>query len=75
MGFASDAGVLIAVRIVLFVVPLTSAVTGRSPAPTDTVQQINRCLTAVRVAVSRRHTLEPEVLTLRQPAICADRGR
>jgi hypothetical protein len=53
--------VLFAARIVLFLVPLSGALACRSTAPIDTVQQINRCLTAVRVAVSRRQTTERSV--------------
>jgi hypothetical protein len=58
MRFASPAGVLLAARIVLFLVPLSGALACRSLAPIDTVQQINRCLTAVRAAVSRRQTTD-----------------
>lgn len=58
MRFALERDVLLAARIVLLVVPLSGAFTSRSLAPIDTVQQINRCLTAVRVAVSRRQTEE-----------------
>jgi hypothetical protein len=44
-------------RLALIVVPLTSfAARGHAPCPTDTMHQINRCLTAVRVALSRRST-------------------
>jgi hypothetical protein len=58
MRFASLTRVLLAARIALFLVPLSGALACRSLAPIDTMQQINRCLTAVRVAVSRRQTTE-----------------
>jgi hypothetical protein len=61
MPFASAVCVLFAARIVLFLVPLSGAMACRSSAPFDTVQQINRCLTAVRVAVSRRESKEPSM--------------
>jgi hypothetical protein len=61
MPFASTVDVLLAARIVLFLVPLSGAMACRSAAPIDTVQQINRCLTAVRVAVSRRQTNQPSM--------------
>jgi tetratricopeptide (TPR) repeat protein len=69
MRFAIAGRVLAAAaRAVLFVVPLTSAVSIRAAAsPFETVQQINRCLTAVRVAVSRRHTLERGTAPARRP--------
>lgn len=68
-------GVLIAARIILLIIPLSGALTSRSLAPIDTVQQINRCLTAVRVAVSRRQGTEPRALTLRQQAVGVDPRR
>jgi hypothetical protein len=61
MPFASTLCVFFAVRIVLFLVPLSGAMACRSLAPFDTVQQINRCLMVVRVAVSRRQTTEPSI--------------
>jgi hypothetical protein len=67
------ADVLLAARIVLIVVPLSGAFTSRSLAPIDTVQEINRCLTAVRVAVSRRHTEERGGQSVRLSAVYSDR--
>jgi hypothetical protein len=58
MPFATAADVLLAARILLFLVPLSGALANRSLAPIDTVQQINRCLTAVRVAFTRRQTTD-----------------
>jgi hypothetical protein len=47
----------IAARLALIVVPLTSfAARGHAACPTDTVHQLNRCLSFVRVALSRRST-------------------
>jgi hypothetical protein len=74
MPFALLADVLLAARIVLFVIPLSGALSSsRSPAPIDTVQQINRCLTAVRVAVSRRNTTERGVETVQSSAVGSER--
>ena len=73
MPFALLPDVLLAARIVLFVIPLSGALSSRSPAPIDTVQQINRCLTAVRVAVSRRNTTERGVVTVQSSGIGSER--
>jgi hypothetical protein len=74
MPFALLADVLLAARIVLFVIPLSGALSSsRSPAPIDTVQQINRCLTAVRVAVSRRNTTERGGETVQSSAVGSER--
>lgn len=75
MPFAIVPDVLLAARIVLFVIPLSGALSSsRSPAPIDTVQQINRCLTAVRIAVSRRNTTERGVdETVQSSAVGSER--
>lgn len=73
MPFALLPDVLLAARIVLFVIPLSGALSSRSLAPIDTVQQINRCLTAVRVAVSRRNTTERGVETVQSSAVGSER--
>ncbi len=74
MPFALVPDVLLAARIVLFVIPLSGALSSsRSPAPIDTVQQINRCLTAVRVAVSRRNTTERGVQAVQASAVGSEK--